>query len=93
MPAVRRIESERELDREADIFVRVVQQIVEARTPRAKPLPYAKRWWSNKLTTLRQSVSALRNRCTALRRQSQDITEAIGQLTAARALYIREIRA
>lgn len=53
MPAVRRIESEGELDREADMFVRVVQQIVEARTPRAKPLPYAKRWWSNKLTTLR----------------------------------------
>jgi len=46
----------------------VVLEAVRALTPRAKPSPYAKRWWTSDLTQLRHIYTLWRNRARALRR-------------------------
>ena len=42
---------------------------VHALTPKAKPSPYAKRWWTNDLTLLSQNYTYQRNQARAQRRQ------------------------
>lgn len=46
----------------------VVLEVVHALTPRAKPSPYAKRWWTQDLTQLRRIYTHWRNRVRAARR-------------------------
>jgi hypothetical protein len=55
--------------------------------PRAKPSPYAKRWWTKELLQLRQQLTVLRNQVTTLRRRGQDITHARLLIHQARKLY------
>jgi hypothetical protein len=40
----------------------LVTVVLGEQVARARPSPYAKRWWTDKLTTLRHSLSAARNR-------------------------------
>ena len=46
-----------------------VSKAVQAYTLKAKPSPYAKRWWSKELTELRGAQSRLRNAVRRLRRE------------------------
>jgi hypothetical protein len=45
-----------------------VLEAVHALTPRARPSPYAKRWWTQDLTQLRRIYTHWRNRARAARR-------------------------
>ena len=45
----------------------VVSETVHMLTPRAKPTPYAKRWWTSDLTRLRKEYTQRRNRARNLR--------------------------
>jgi hypothetical protein len=56
---------------QADRLMTVVLEAVHALTPKAKPSVYAKRWWTNDLTLLRQNYTYLRNQARALRRQGR----------------------
>jgi hypothetical protein len=49
-------------------FLEVVTTTVTAMTPRNKPSPYAKRWWSADLTQLRKDYTYWRNRASSYRR-------------------------
>jgi exonuclease III len=51
-----------------DSLMRVVLEAVQALTPKAKPSPYAKRWWTDDLTQLRYVYTYWRNRARAERR-------------------------
>jgi hypothetical protein len=46
----------------------VVQEAVGALTPKAKPSPYAKRWWTKDLTHLRRTYTHWRNKARIYRR-------------------------
>ena len=61
-----------QLDEETEYFTATVTAIIQMHTPRARPSPYAKRWWSVELTMLRQSVTLLRNRAHTAIRQGED---------------------
>lgn len=93
LPRLVHIKDKLALDRYAERFIQAVQRVVKEKTPRAKPSPYAKRWWSDRLTALRQSLSSLRNHCTSLQRQGQDTSKVAERLAAARTLYLQEIKA
>ncbi|KAJ0126328.1 Kinesin-like protein 6, partial [Fusarium oxysporum f. sp. albedinis] len=56
------------VQQKSDRLMAVVLEAVRALTPRAKPSPYAKRWWTSDLTQLRQIYTHWRNRTRALRR-------------------------
>jgi exonuclease III len=56
------------VQQKTDRLMAVVLEAVRALTPRAKPSPYAKRWWTSDLTQLRQIYTHWRNRTRALRR-------------------------
>ena len=45
-----------------------VLEAVHALTPKAKPSPYTKRWWTTDLTQLRRIYTYWRNRARAARR-------------------------
>lgn len=47
----------------------VVLEAVHTLTPKAKPSPYAKRWWTQDLTQLRRIYTYWRNRARAERRE------------------------
>ena len=54
---------------QADRLMTVTLEAVHALTPKAKPSPYAKRWWTRDLTLLRQNYTYQRNQARAQRRQ------------------------
>jgi exonuclease III len=56
------------VQQKTDRLMTVVLEAVRALTPRAKPSPYAKRWWTSDLTQLRHIYTHWRNRARALRR-------------------------
>jgi hypothetical protein len=51
-----------------DRLMAAVLETVHALTPRARPSPYAKRWWTQDLTQLRRIYTHWRNRARAARR-------------------------
>jgi hypothetical protein len=53
---------------QTDQLMTVVLEAVQALTPRAKPSPYAKRWWTTDLTQLRRTYTHYRNRARTQRR-------------------------
>jgi len=59
--------------------------------PRARPSPYAKRWWTKDLTTLRQSLTTARNAVTAARRRGDDVVILLNRLQRARSVYFQMI--
>jgi hypothetical protein len=50
-----------DVQRQTDRLMQVVQEAVNTRTPQAKTSPYAKRWWTQDLTKLRQVYTYWRN--------------------------------
>ena len=58
-----------------DRLMDAVSQAVQAHTLKAKPSPYAKRWWSKELTELRGAQSRLRNAVRRLRHEKIRDTE------------------
>jgi exonuclease III len=53
------------VQQKTDRLMTVVLEAIRALTPRAKPSPYAKRWWTSDLTQLRQIHTHWRNRARA----------------------------
>jgi len=80
-----------QLDEEAEYFTATVTAIIQMHTPRARPSPYAKRWWSAELTMLRQSVTSLRNGARTATRRGEDASSVKRQLQTARTLYFQKI--
>ena len=68
-----------------------VNGVLEEHVARARPPPYAKRWWTDKLTTLRHSLSAARNHLTAFRRRGEDVAEAAESVELVRRLYMSRV--
>ncbi|KAH7471925.1 hypothetical protein FOMA001_g13244 [Fusarium oxysporum f. sp. matthiolae] len=60
------------VQQKTDWLMTAVLEAVQALTPRAKPSPYAKRWWTNDLTQLRHVYTYWRNRARAARRAGQN---------------------
>jgi len=80
-----------ELDTAADRFQHTVNAILERHVGRARPSPYARKWWTEKLTTLRDSLSAVRNQLTVTRRRGDAVEDAAAKVRLARRLYMDEI--
>lgn len=57
-----------DVQRQADRLMQVVLEAFNTLTPKAKPSPYAKRWWTSDLTKLRQVYTYWRNKTRAQRR-------------------------
>lgn len=53
---------------QVDRLMSVVQEAVVSLTPKARPSPYAKRWWTRDLTHLRRTYTHWRNRARRFRR-------------------------
>ena len=79
------------LDFAASSFTDQVEAVLEEEVPRAKASPYAKRWWTEELSMLRDDLTMKRNRVTSMRRQGEDVTEAIRATQTTRRLYHDEI--
>lgn len=79
------------LEMAVDRLEALVNGVLEEHVARARPSPYAKRWWTDKLTTLRHSLSAARNRLTAVRRRGEDVAEAATSVKLIRRLYMDSI--
>ena len=56
------------VQQKTDRLMSAVLEAVRALTPKAKPSPYAKRWWTSDLTQLRRIYTYWRNRARASRR-------------------------
>ena len=91
-PTIEQLQTTEGLERESDRFMRAILSTIDQHTQRAKPSPYAKRWWTPTLTTLRQTMTALRNRVTTLRRRSEDVEDAKANHQAAKRRYFQEIQ-
>src|ERR1035438_4113445 len=63
------------IQQQADQLMGIVLDAVHALTPKAKPLPYAKRWWTKDLTNLRSTYTYLRNQARAHRRGGMATTK------------------
>ena len=61
-------DSAEDLDAYTERFVAVVMRAIERYTPRSRPSPYTKRWWSADLTQLRRDYTYWRNRARSHRR-------------------------
>jgi hypothetical protein len=70
----------------------IVTEAVTTLTPKAKPSPYSKRWWSADLTHLRRIYTYWRNRARGLRRRGATIAFLEKQAAAAAKEYHDEIR-
>ena len=56
------------VQQQTDRLMTAVLEAVHALTPKAKPLPYAKRWWTTDLTQLRRVYTYWRNQARTQRR-------------------------
>jgi hypothetical protein len=81
-----------DVQRQADRLMQAVLGAVSSLTPKAKPSPYAKRWWTKDLTKLRQVYAYWRNRARAQRRGGEALPELERQARAAAKEYHDAIR-
>jgi hypothetical protein len=75
-----------------DRLMATVQDAIQALVPKAKPTPYAKRWWTSDLTQLRRIHTFWRNRATAARRRGRISAELEDRAEAAAKQYHDAIR-
>ncbi|RKL22256.1 hypothetical protein BFJ72_g14711 [Fusarium proliferatum] len=80
------------VQQKTDRLMLAVLDAVQALTPRAKPSPYAKRWWTNDLTQLRHVYTYWRNRARAARRAGQNTADLEDTAKAAAKQYHDAIR-
>jgi hypothetical protein len=83
---------EASVQEQADNLTNTVRETVWELTPRAKPSPYTKRWWTADLTHLRTEYTRARNRARAWRRQAQPALELEAQAKQAAKTYHDAIR-
>lgn len=57
-----------ELDRQLQYLVGEVERVLHRITPKPKPSPYCKRWWTQELTEVRDEYNRARNQCERARR-------------------------
>jgi hypothetical protein len=69
-----------------------VTEAVHALTPKAKPSPRTKRWWTSDLTQLRHIYTYWRNRARAERRGARSISDLEEKAKAAAKQYHNAIR-
>jgi hypothetical protein len=79
------------LDFAATSFTSQVDAVLEKEVPRAKGSPYAKRWWTQELSMLRDDFTRKRNRITILRRRGDESREARQAVHTARRIYHDEL--
>ncbi|RFN45006.1 reverse transcriptase [Fusarium flagelliforme] len=60
---------------QTDRLMSVVLDAINDLVPRAKPSPYAKRWWTTDLTRLRRMYTYWRNQARAYRRRGREATD------------------
>jgi hypothetical protein len=77
---------------QTDQLMTVVLEAIYALTPKAKPSPYAKRWWTKDLTKLRRVYTHFRNRARTLRRAGIESRELEQQAKDAAKEYHDAIR-
>lgn len=63
------------VQQQTDRLMAAVTEAVYGLTPKAKPSPYAKRWWTTDLTRLRQTYTFWRNQARSRRRIGQTAPE------------------
>lgn len=63
------------VQQKTDRLMEVVSEAVHALTPKAKPSPNAKRWWTSDLTQLRRIYTYWRNRARAERRDRRSVVD------------------
>ncbi|KGQ02586.1 Retrovirus-related Pol polyprotein from type-1 retrotransposable element R1 [Beauveria bassiana D1-5] len=66
--ALKKLPEEGTVQQNTDRLMTVVLEAVHALTPRAKPSPYTKRWWTSDLTQLRRVYTHWRNKARSVRR-------------------------
>ena len=81
-----------DVQRQADRLMQVVLDAISTLTPKAKPSPYAKRWWTQDLTKLRRVYTYWRNRARAQRRAGEALSELEQQARASAKEYHDAIR-
>ena len=77
---------------QTDRLMAVVLEAVNALTPKAKPSPYAKRWWTKDLTQLRKVHTYWRNQARTQRRLGRTLPELEQQACDAAKAYHDAIR-
>ena len=85
------LSSRDELEVAVESLEAAVNGVLEEHVARARPSPYAKRWWTDKLKTLRFSLSVARNRLTTVRRRGEDVAEAAARVKLVRRLSMDKI--
>jgi ribonuclease HI/exonuclease III len=75
-----------------DRLMETVQEAIQALTPKARPTPYTKRWWTTDLTQLRRIYTYWRNRARGERRAGQVNTKLEDTARAAAKQYHSAIR-
>lgn len=65
----------RGLQGQTDKFMEIVMGAIKDLTPRAKPTPYAKRWWTTDLTQLRHIYTFWRNQARSQRRAGRAVPD------------------
>ena len=80
------------VQQQTDRLMTAVMEAVQALTPKAKPSPYAKRWWTKDLTQLRRVYTYWRNRARGQRRAGAILPELEQQAKDASKQYHEAIR-
>ena len=75
-----------------DRLMEVVSEAVHALTPKARPSPYAKRWWTSDLTQLRRIYTHWRNHARAERRDGRSVPDLETKAKASAKQYHEAIR-
>ena len=75
-----------------DRLMETVQEAIQALTPKARPTPYPKRWWTTDLTQLRRIYTYWRNRARGERRAGWVSTELEDTTKAAAKQYHSAVR-
>ncbi|KAJ6041450.1 hypothetical protein N7460_006840 [Penicillium canescens] len=84
--------SEGTVQQKTDRLMSVVSEAVHALTPRAKPSPHAKRWWTADLTQLRQIYTYWRNHARSERRAGRKVPHLENMAASAAKQYHDAIR-
>ena len=85
------LNSAQRLDVAAQELERIVNRALEKHTPRSRPSPFVKRWWTPALTELRQTMTQLRNKVTTARRRGGDLAALQTRHRAAQQMYFDAI--
>ena len=80
------------VQQQTDRLMTAVSEAVQALTPKARPSPYAKRWWTTDLTQLRRAYTYWRNQARTQRRRGHTFPELVRQASIAGKEYHDTIR-